>query len=53
MVKSELAHVAGFPPAVQCYELILECAWNYDFDMQRIVSTDGRVLANFNPVSIA
>lgn len=26
MINSGLVHVAGFPPAVQCYELILECA---------------------------
>lgn len=53
MVKSGLDHVAGFPPAVQCYELILECARHYNPDMQRIVSLDGRVLENLNPVSIA
>lgn len=53
MVKSGLAHVAGFPLAVQCYKLILECAQHYDFDTQRIVNTDGRVLENFNPISIA
>lgn len=53
MMKSRLVHVAGFPPAIQCYKLILECARQYDFDTQRVVSTEGRVLANFNPISIA
>lgn len=32
MIKSRLVHVAGFPPTIQCYELILECARQYDFD---------------------
>lgn len=53
MMKSRLVHVAGFPPAIQCYELILDCAQQYDFDTQRVISTEGRVLANFSPVSIA
>lgn len=33
MVKSGMAHVVGFPLAVQCYELILECAWHDDLGM--------------------
>lgn len=53
MMKSGLVHVAGFPPAIQCYELILECARQYVFDKKRVVSTEGRVLENFSPVSIA
>lgn len=30
MLDSGLAHVVGFPSIVQCYELFLECARNYD-----------------------
>lgn len=53
MMESGLSHVAGFPSAMQCYELVLECANHYDQDTHRIIGPQGRVVSNLNPVSIA
>lgn len=30
MMRNEIVQVAGFPPAVECAELIVECARHYD-----------------------
>lgn len=45
MIKSGIIKASDFPPAVQCYELIVECAKHYDSHTRTIVAPDGRTLA--------
>lgn len=52
-MESGLAHVASFPPTVQCYELVLECAKHYDKGTQRVIGPQGKIMANFSPPSMA
>lgn len=46
IMKSGLYAVVGFPPAIQCPELILECANCYRPKRRTIVSVDGKLFAN-------
>ena len=52
IVRSGLYAAAGFPPAIQCSELIMECANCYEKEHRSITSPDGQVLANLTPAAI-
>lgn len=53
IVRSGQYAAAGFPPAIQCPELMMECANCYDPDHRSIVSPDGRLFANLTPAAIS
>ena len=47
--KSEIVHVAAFPPTLPCLELVMECASWFDIVTKSIIFDEGkRVLANIN-----
>lgn len=52
MMDSGIIKAASFPPAIQCYELMIECAKHYDSHTRTIVAKDGRVLAYFSETTI-
>lgn len=51
-VKSGIAVVASFPLAIQCPDLILECAKHYKPERKIISTSDGRLLATVTPEAI-
>lgn len=51
MMESGIAQVAGFPPAVQNYELVVEATRHYQ-PGSRLVPIEDMVLANFTPEAI-
>lgn len=53
MIESGLINADGFPPVVQCYELIMECAQHYDSESRRIVAKDGKVIAYLSKTAIS
>lgn len=53
LIELGLAGVVSFPPTIQHYEFLLECASHYDRGTQRVIGPQGRVLANFSLVSMA
>lgn len=52
MMESGIAQAAGFPPAVQNYELVVEAARHYQ-PGSRLVLLEDMVLANFTPEAIS
>lgn len=52
MMDSGIVKVVGFPLAVQCYELIVECARHYDPNRRVIVTLDGREIAYLSEEAI-
>lgn len=50
--KSSIVKAAGFPLAVQCNELIVECAKHYDPNRRMIVGPDRRELAYLSKYAI-
>lgn len=52
IVRSGLYAAVGFPPAIRCSELIMECANYYRPDHRTMFSLDGMLLANFTPEAI-
>lgn len=53
MIESEIVKAAGFPLAVQCNELIVECAKHYDASKRMIVAPDGRELSYLSERTIS
>lgn len=51
-VKSGIVAAAGFPLAIQCPDLILECAKHYNPERKTISTLDGRLLATLTLESI-
>lgn len=45
IMKSGIYHAAGFPPSIQCNELMVECARHYDPQFRTIKTPKGLVLA--------
>ncbi|XP_057818585.1 uncharacterized protein LOC131031479 isoform X3 [Cryptomeria japonica] len=45
IIESGIIKAAGFPPAVKCHELMIECARHYDSQSRTIVTKDGNILA--------
>lgn len=52
IMKSGLYATAGFPPAIRCPEVIMECANCYRPERRTIVSPDGKLFANLTPEAI-
>lgn len=52
MIKSGVIQAAGFPLAIQCNELIVECARHYDTNTKQIKTSDGKVLAFLSETAI-
>lgn len=51
-VKSGIVSADGFPPTVQCLELILECAKHYNPERRAILTSNGKLLANLTTGAI-
>lgn len=45
MMCNGIVHAAGFPPAKECLEFMVECALHYNAQERQIEAPDGRVLA--------
>lgn len=41
-----LAQVVGFPPSIQCHELVMECVRHYDSNKRVILGPQGRIMEN-------
>lgn len=52
MIESGIINATSFPPVVQCYELIVECAQHYHSTSRRIVAKDGTVFAYLSETAI-
>lgn len=52
IVRNGIFQAAGFPPAMDCAELMVECAIHYDAQKRQIVAPDGRILAHLSEVVI-
>lgn len=52
MMRNGIVQEAGFPPAIECSELIVECAIYYNAQDKQIVAPDGRVLAYLEELAI-
>lgn len=53
IVGSGIIKAAGFPPAIQCHELMIECARHYDPQSRSIVSKEGNTLAYLSDEAIS
>lgn len=53
IIESGIIKAAGFPPAVQCHELMIECARHYDPQSRAIVSNEGNTLAYLSEEAIS
>lgn len=53
LTRNGIAHIASFPPAVQCSELVLECARHYDPERKIVVAPDGSKISYLMEISIA
>lgn len=51
-VKSGIVAATDFHPAIQCLDLILECAKHYNPERKTISISDGRLLVTLTPESI-
>lgn len=52
MIKNGICQAAGFPPAVQCSELMVECAKHNNSKERTIVASNGMVLAHLTEEAI-
>lgn len=52
MMRNGVVQAAGFPPAKECAELIVDCAIHYNAQSREIIAPDGRVLANLSELAI-
>lgn len=52
IIESGIIKAAGFPPAVKCHELMIECAHHYDSQSRTIVTKDGNILAYLSEEAI-
>lgn len=53
IIESGIIKAAGFPPAVKCHELMIECAGHYDSHSRTIVAEDGTILAYLSEEAIS
>lgn len=52
MMRNGIVQAVGFPPAMECAELMVECAIHYNAQEREIVAPDGRVLAHLGELAI-
>lgn len=52
MMRNGIVHAAGFPPAKECPELMVECALHYNARDRQIEAPDGRILAYLSEPAI-
>jgi hypothetical protein len=52
MMRNRIVQAVGFPSTVECAELMVECARQYDAQERQIVEPDGRVLAHLGELAI-
>lgn len=52
MMRNRIVQEIGFPLAVECSELIVECAIHYNARKRQIIAPDGRVLVYLEELSI-
>lgn len=52
MMRNGIVHAAGFPPAKECPELMVECALRYNARDRQIEAPDGRVLSYLSEPAI-
>lgn len=51
-MRNGIVQAAGFPPAMECAELMFECAIHYNAQERQIIAPDGRVLAHLGELAI-
>lgn len=48
IVKSGIVATAGFPPTIQCSDLVQECATHYKLERKTISTPDGNIVSRVN-----
>lgn len=51
-MQNGIVQAVGFPPTVECAELMVECTIHYNAQERQIIALDGRILAHLRELSI-